>query len=293
MGKHGCKICQKTFAQEGQLGGTHENHCKKAETVKALVEENVEELFSGGTAQVEYCKKTREELIAICKEMNIKGYSGKKKNEIVDLLLEKQGEMLVIPPTDDSPFGESLAKLCLADPKGKNTNHQNRRKKQYDHDSCLSSFNKDTDENVSINIINVYSTGDICGDSSDDSSDDDSSDDDSSDDDSSDDDSSDHSKINHTKPNTSKIRKKKRQIPATIKRLVWNKYIGESIGKNKCYCCKLTDITQLSFHCGHVISENNGGKIDIDNLRPICQNCNSSMGTKNMNEFINEYQIHK
>ena len=88
-----------------------------------------------------------------------------------------------------------------------------------------------------------------------------------------------------------KIRKK--TIPSTIKRLVWNKYIGESYGKDKCYCCKLTDITQLSFHCGHVISEKNGGSINVDNLRPICQNCNSSMGSTNMDVFINKYNIHK
>jgi adenine-specific DNA methylase len=31
-------------------------------------------------------QKTRDELIAICKEKNIKGYSGKKKNEIVEML---------------------------------------------------------------------------------------------------------------------------------------------------------------------------------------------------------------
>jgi DNA (cytosine-5)-methyltransferase 1 len=35
---------------------------------------------------MDYSKKTCEELIALCKEKNIKGYSGKKKNEIVELI---------------------------------------------------------------------------------------------------------------------------------------------------------------------------------------------------------------
>ena len=35
---------------------------------------------------MDYSNKTREELIEICKEKNIKGYSGKKKDEIVKLL---------------------------------------------------------------------------------------------------------------------------------------------------------------------------------------------------------------
>ena len=86
---------------------------------------------------------------------------------------------------------------------------------------------------------------------------------------------------------------RKKAIPATLKRLVWNRYIGESIGKHPCICCRVTDITQLSFHCGHVIAERNGGQTTIDNLRPICQNCNSSMGTMNMTDFVNIYGLHR
>ena len=78
---------------------------------------------------------------------------------------------------------------------------------------------------------------------------------------------------------------KKKTIPKTLKRLVWNKYIGEEIGKAKCLCCNLTDITQMSFHCGHITAEANGGQLVVDNLRPICQSCNSSMGVINMSDF--------
>ncbi len=83
----------------------------------------------------------------------------------------------------------------------------------------------------------------------------------------------------------------KRTISSTLKRLVWNTYIGETIGKTKCLCCKLTDITQLSFNCGHIIAEANGGETIITNLKPICQNCNSSMGIKNMNDFMKTFSI--
>ncbi len=78
---------------------------------------------------------------------------------------------------------------------------------------------------------------------------------------------------------------KKKSISATVKRLVWNKNIGEAIGKSKCLCCETTDITQMSFHCGHIIAKIKGGETIVSNLKPICQNCNSSMGSKNMNEF--------
>ena len=88
------------------------------------------------------------------------------------------------------------------------------------------------------------------------------------------------------KTNESSKRKKKKAISATVKRLVWNTNIGEDIGKAKCMCCKTTDITQLSFHCGHILAEANGGETIVSNLKPICQNCNSSMGTKSMNDFM-------
>ena len=81
-------------------------------------------------------------------------------------------------------------------------------------------------------------------------------------------------------------KKKKKPIAATIKRLVWNTNIGEDIGKSKCMCCNSTDITQMSFNCGHIVAEVNGGDTIVSNLKPICQNCNSSMGTKNMEDFM-------
>jgi 5-methylcytosine-specific restriction endonuclease McrA len=82
------------------------------------------------------------------------------------------------------------------------------------------------------------------------------------------------------------VRKRKKTIPATIRKLVWNTHIGEQIGKAKCLCCNVTDITQMSFNCGHIVAEANGGETIVSNLKPICQNCNSSMGTKDMNEFM-------
>ena len=83
-----------------------------------------------------------------------------------------------------------------------------------------------------------------------------------------------------------KTKKKKKPISSTMKRLVWNTNIGEEKGKSKCLCCKSTEISMMSFHCGHIIAESNGGKTIVSNLKPICQNCNSSMGAINMYEFM-------
>lgn len=81
---------------------------------------------------------------------------------------------------------------------------------------------------------------------------------------------------------------KKSKISQAIRIVCWNTYIGEEIGKSSCLCCKSNHITQHNFHCGHVVAEANGGKVQIENLRPICAVCNNSMGTMNMKEFARE-----
>ena len=100
------------------------------------------------------------------------------------------------------------------------------------------------------------------------------------------------SKTNFSINKTIKEKKpRKKTIPVALKRKVWDHWVGEQIGKTKCPCCKLTDITQLNFSCGHINAEANGGSLHVTNLRPVCGSCNSSMGTKNMNEFIREFGL--
>jgi hypothetical protein len=78
---------------------------------------------------------------------------------------------------------------------------------------------------------------------------------------------------------------KRRSIPKKIRELVWDSYIGRQIGETKCKCCEQTNISQLSFHCGHIISDYNGGDTTLRNLLPICISCNLSMGTTNLYDF--------
>ena len=96
----------------------------------------------------------------------------------------------------------------------------------------------------------------------------------------------DYKQINDNK----KLKYKKKKISATLKRLVWNKWIGEEIGKYKCLCCNVTDINQMSFNCGHIIAESKGGETILSNLKPICQNCNSSMASMNMDDFMKTFE---
>ena len=85
-----------------------------------------------------------------------------------------------------------------------------------------------------------------------------------------------------------KHKNNKRKIPATVRNIVWEKYI-RSKNNSKCYCCNIEPITKGNFECGHIVSDENNGKITINNLRPICSLCNKSMGAMNMNEFMTKY----
>jgi 5-methylcytosine-specific restriction endonuclease McrA len=80
--------------------------------------------------------------------------------------------------------------------------------------------------------------------------------------------------------------RRKSPIPKVLKVQVWETYIGRGVGEAQCNCCKREIITPFAYHCGHVISEANGGKMELYNLRPVCARCNLSMGKKDMRAFM-------
>ena len=79
--------------------------------------------------------------------------------------------------------------------------------------------------------------------------------------------------------------KKKKETKVIVHILhtqVWETYIGIKTGSLKCPYCVTNEISQLNFECGHVISRESDGSNDIENIRPICNKCNKSLGTKTM-----------
>ena len=73
------------------------------------------------------------------------------------------------------------------------------------------------------------------------------------------------------------IEKQKKSLKK-LKPHVWNKTHGY------CYYCG-TKITLDSMNIDHLIPEKKGGAHNLDNLFPACQTCNSSKGTKTLEEF--------
>jgi len=96
-----------------------------------------------------------------------------------------------------------------------------------------------------------------------------------------------HISIPHAVPQAASAQRP--TIPKKVRIETWDKYIGRVIGEAPCMCCEKENITQMTFHCGHIVSHANGGSMHIDNLRPICASCNLSMRTQNMNEFRQKF----
>ena len=115
MVNYSCETCYKTFTQKGHLEDHYNRKrpCKKDNTIEALVEKKVHEAFSkindsdikiessispqAQSGNMDYTKKTISELKLLCKEKGIRGYSGKKKEDIIKLLSYKPG---VLPSHD-------------------------------------------------------------------------------------------------------------------------------------------------------------------------------------------------
>ena len=83
----------------------------------------------------------------------------------------------------------------------------------------------------------------------------------------------------------------RRTIPSPVRFSVWEQCVGTDSMIAKCFVCRKAQITFQNFACGHIISDHNGGDIDIDNLKPICTNCNSSMKEMNMDSYIETYKL--
>ena len=84
-------------------------------------------------------------------------------------------------------------------------------------------------------------------------------------------------------------RRVKIKISSAMRFNIWKKYIGDTI-EGECLCCYKNKITPFTnhntFHAGHIISEKNGGKITIDNLLPICRDCNTNMFITHWDDYV-------
>ena len=77
----------------------------------------------------------------------------------------------------------------------------------------------------------------------------------------------------------------RKKISSILKKTVWKKYFGDDSITGKCMFEGCNNILSLnvinSWHCGHILSVYNGGTNDLNNIKPICPECNANMGSCN------------
>jgi hypothetical protein len=83
----------------------------------------------------------------------------------------------------------------------------------------------------------------------------------------------------------------KKKIPEAVKFAVWCDFCGKNTASIKCPVCSIEILYQRNFEAGHIQSEAKGGETKLGNLIPLCSKCNKSIGTKNVVEFMDEYNF--
>lgn len=80
----------------------------------------------------------------------------------------------------------------------------------------------------------------------------------------------------------------KKSIPKQMRIDLWENYFGDMrIGK--CFCCD-KKLNYDHFEAGHVMSKSSGGCNTLSNLRIVCKVCNRDMGIQNMMEYKKKFK---
>ena len=81
---------------------------------------------------------------------------------------------------------------------------------------------------------------------------------------------------------------KKETFPDWFKSRIWRNYNG-SLEKVMCPICSENCIEPNSFSAGHILPESKGGMMCLENIMPICGDCNSQMGARHLYWFSWHY----
>ena len=78
----------------------------------------------------------------------------------------------------------------------------------------------------------------------------------------------------------------KLRIPQKLREQVWIQSMGLKY-QGRCktpWCTNL--ISVFDFHVAHRVAESKGGPTILENLLPLCARCNTSMGSKSYDEWL-------
>jgi hypothetical protein len=81
---------------------------------------------------------------------------------------------------------------------------------------------------------------------------------------------------------------KKEVFTEWFKKSIWRK-TNAGLDKVACPVCSLELITKDSFSAGHILAAAKGGMMCIENIMPICSDCNVQMGSRHLYWFAWHY----
>lgn len=86
------------------------------------------------------------------------------------------------------------------------------------------------------------------------------------------------------------IQEEKKNITKRDREVIWRLHFGLD-SEAKCKCCNINIISKdnPSYHCGHIIPDSKGGRVNRENILPICQSCNLSMSDTPMFEYMKKH----
>ena len=76
------------------------------------------------------------------------------------------------------------------------------------------------------------------------------------------------------------------EIPMFLKNSVWDEYIGKEMGEHQCLLCHTNVILQRDFQCAYGIPLSKGGSRALNNMLPVCDNCNIKKGDKTIDAYL-------
>ncbi len=82
----------------------------------------------------------------------------------------------------------------------------------------------------------------------------------------------------------------RRKFTKAERKKIWNEHVGpfETTFSGPCYTKCGSVIYRDDFHMAHCVALKKGGSNELSNIRPVCKDCNLSMGTGDLHEFSNK-----
>lgn len=82
---------------------------------------------------------------------------------------------------------------------------------------------------------------------------------------------------------------KRKTIPKKVRSDLWKRYFGRTMD-GECQICQDTiEFDSSKWHAGHIIPDVEGGTTELDNLAPLCSDCNLSMSKSNAIDWARQY----